>query len=250
MILSDSNMSNKTERRLLAVFAHPDDEVFRTGGTLALLAKQGVRVQVLTATRGQAGSCGNPPLCKTSELAAVRESELRCACITLGLEQPIVLNYQDGHLQTANAKEIISEILKVIEKYHPQMMISFGEFGISGHPDHIAIGRFALEAFNQSEGVCTLLAPAVPKTIADQLKMTQIHAEPDGWITHMVDISEVWDAKLEAIRCHRTQLDESPILKANQQLQRLFLGKEHFRLVASRETLVCQNVDLLPWLAY
>ena len=59
--------------QLLAVFAHPDDEVFRCGGTLALLAKHGVRVQVLTATRGQAGSCGNPPLCTPDELPSVRE---------------------------------------------------------------------------------------------------------------------------------------------------------------------------------
>ena len=54
-----SHLSN----RILAVFAHPDDETYRAGGTLALLAGRGVSVQVLTATRGQAGSCGNPPLC-------------------------------------------------------------------------------------------------------------------------------------------------------------------------------------------
>ena len=53
---------------LLAVFAHPDDETFRPGGTLALLARQGVRVQVLTATRGESGSCGDPPLCQPGKL--------------------------------------------------------------------------------------------------------------------------------------------------------------------------------------
>ena len=56
------------DRCLLAVFAHPDDETFRPGGTLALLARGGVRVQVLTATRGEAGSCGDPPLCTPEEL--------------------------------------------------------------------------------------------------------------------------------------------------------------------------------------
>lgn len=64
---------------LLAVFAHPDDETFRPGGTLALLACGGFPVHVLTATRGEAGSCGDPPLCTSEELAAVREKELRCA---------------------------------------------------------------------------------------------------------------------------------------------------------------------------
>jgi hypothetical protein len=64
---------------LLAVFAHPDDETFRPGGTLALLARHGVRVEVLTFTHGEAGSCGDPPLCTSAELPAVREHELRSA---------------------------------------------------------------------------------------------------------------------------------------------------------------------------
>jgi len=86
---------------LLAVLAHPDDESFRCGGTLALLARRGVRVQVLTATRGQAGSCGEPPLCRPDELPAVRECELRCACAALGVLPPILLDYEDGHLSEA-----------------------------------------------------------------------------------------------------------------------------------------------------
>ena len=65
-------------RTLLAVLAHPDDETFRCGGMLALLARQGVRVQVLTASRGQAGSCGDPPVCRPEVLGTVREAELRC----------------------------------------------------------------------------------------------------------------------------------------------------------------------------
>jgi N-acetylglucosamine malate deacetylase 2 len=61
-----------------------------------------VRVQVLTATRGQAGSRGNPPLCVPEELPAVRESELRCACKALGILPPILLDYQDGQLSEAD----------------------------------------------------------------------------------------------------------------------------------------------------
>ena len=58
---------------LLAVFAHPDDESFRCGGTLALLAQRGIQVHLLTATRGEAGSCGEPPLCLIEKLGVVRE---------------------------------------------------------------------------------------------------------------------------------------------------------------------------------
>jgi len=60
------------EQRALAVLAHPDDEVFRCGGTPALLARRDIRVHLLTATRGEAGSCGEPPLCTPEELPAVR----------------------------------------------------------------------------------------------------------------------------------------------------------------------------------
>lgn len=62
-----------TDARLLAVLAHPDDEAYRPGGTLALPARRGVRAHVLTATRGQAGSCGDPPLYARDELPVVRQ---------------------------------------------------------------------------------------------------------------------------------------------------------------------------------
>jgi LmbE family N-acetylglucosaminyl deacetylase len=64
-----------TERRLLAVFAHPDDEAYRPGGTLALLAGRGVRVHLLTATRGEAGSCGDPHLPGDGQLDEVCDEE-------------------------------------------------------------------------------------------------------------------------------------------------------------------------------
>jgi LmbE family N-acetylglucosaminyl deacetylase len=96
---------------LLAVFAHPDDESFRPGGTLALLARRGVRVQILTATRGQAGSRGDPPLCSLEELPAACEKELRCACSALGILPPLLLDYQDGQLAEADPEGLAAQIL-------------------------------------------------------------------------------------------------------------------------------------------
>lgn len=140
-------------KRLLAVFAHPDDETYRAGGTLALLAQRGVYVQVLTATRGQAGSCGNPPLCVPKELATVRENELICACAVLGIDHPLLLDYQDGHLAEVDPETIIAEILAVIGDVRPQIILTFGQDGLSGHPDHISIGEFAAEAYRRSNSV-------------------------------------------------------------------------------------------------
>ena len=166
-------------RSLLAVFAHPDDETFRPGGSLALLARQGVRVQVLTTTRGGAGSCGSPPLCTPDELPVVRERELFCACAALGIERPILLGYQDGCLADADPETITAEILSVVVDVRPQVMLTFGPDGLSGHPDHIAIGQFAAEAYHRAGEVSALYTLAVPQSIADALGMSQIHAPPD-----------------------------------------------------------------------
>jgi LmbE family N-acetylglucosaminyl deacetylase len=219
---------------LLAVFAHPDDETFRPGGTLALLAQRGVRVQVLTATRGGAGSRGDPPICSSEELPAVRESELRSACAALGIEPPILLDYQDGHLAEADPETIVAEILAVVEDVCPQVMLTFGPDGLSGHPDHIAIGEFAAEAYRRSDNISALYTLAVPRSLADALGMAQLHALPDEAITLRVDVSEVWQAKMKAIHCHATQLSSSPITRAPVERQRLFLGREYFVRAAVR----------------
>jgi LmbE family N-acetylglucosaminyl deacetylase len=108
---------------LLAVFAHPDDESFRPGGTLTLLARRGVRVQVLTATRGEAGSRGDPPPQAPEELPAMREAELRCACKALGLQPPILLNYQDGQLTEADPETLTAEILGIVRDFRPGFTI-------------------------------------------------------------------------------------------------------------------------------
>ena len=221
-------------QNLLAIFAHPDDESYRAGGTLALLARQGVRVQVLTATRGGAGSCGAPPLCTAEKLPVVRERELCCACAALGIECPILLDYQDGCLADADPETIVAEILSVVTDVRPQVMLTFGPDGLSGHPDHIAIGQFAAEAYRRTVDVSALYTLAVPQSLADTLGMSQIHALPDEAITLAVDVSETWEAKMKAIQCHATQLSSSFITSAPLELQRLFLGTECFVRAAER----------------
>lgn len=223
----------------LALFAHPDDETYRPGGTLALLAQHGVRVHVLTATRGQAGSCGDPPLCAPAELAAVRENELRCACAVLGTEPPILLDFQDGHLAEADFETIVAEILGVIADVRPQVMLTFGPDGLSGHPDHIAMGEFAAAAYSRAGSVDALYTLAVPHSLALELGMSQIHAVPDEMITLAVDVTHVWETKMVAIRCHATQLSSSPITRAPLAQQQLFLGQEYFVLAARRGDTDC-----------
>lgn len=223
---------------LLAVFAHPDDESFRPGGTLALLARRRVRVQVLTATRGEGGSCGDPPLCTPEELPAVREAELRCACAALGLEPPCLLDYRDGTMAEVDAEGLTAAILDVVREVRPQVMLTFGPDGLSGHPDHVTVGRCAAEAFRRASDVAALYTVAVPASIAarlETLNMECLHSVPDEEISLAVDVTEVWEQKMAAIRCHATQLSSSPIVEAPEEYRRLFLGTEHFVRVTVRD---------------
>mgnify|MGYP005848594215 CR=1 FL=1 len=224
----------------MAVFAHPDDETFRCGGTLALLARRGVRVQVLTATRGRAGSRGNPPLCTPEELPAVREQELRCACAALGIEPPRLLDYGDGTLAGVDEEEAVEQVLAVIRELRPQVLLTWPPDGLSAHPDHVAVSRWTTLAFERAaalgpEAPAALYHLAVPRSVAEALGLTHLHAIPDEEVTLAVDVTAVWEQKLAAIRCHRTQISASPMLAAPEEKQRLFWGGEHFRLRSSPE---------------
>lgn len=219
---------------LLALFAHPDDETFRPGGTLALLAQRGVGVHVLTLTHGEAGSCGEPPLCTPDELPSVREHELRCACAALGIQPPHLLDYPDGYLVETDPERVIVEILAFIRQVHPQVLLSFGPDGLSGHPDHILVWHWTTKAFYLIEKITALYTVAVPQSLARTLNMPQVHPVPDDKITLTVDISSVWETKLTAMRCHATQWSSSPMFSAPPERQRLFFGREHFVCAAVR----------------
>lgn len=230
---------------LLAVLAHPDDEAYRPGGTLALLARRGVRVHVLTATRGQAGSCGDPPLCAHDELPPVRERELRCACAALGIEPPRLLDYEDGYLSEADPTTIVAQILAVVREVRPNVILTYGPDGVSGHPDHIAISQFAAEAFRRADDVVALYTIAVPQSLADAMGTKQIRAVPDKAITLVVGVAAAWEAKMAAIRCHATQMSSSPIMSAPLERQRTFLGTESFILARARGALRTFLDDLM-----
>jgi LmbE family N-acetylglucosaminyl deacetylase len=205
------------------------------------LAQRGIRVHVLTATRGEAGSCGEPPLCDRDILPTVREQELRCSCAALGIEPPSLLYYPDGMLSLIEEEEAVSQVLAVMQALRPQVLLTWPPDGLSGHPDHVAVSRWTTLAFQQTTAWKPEHAPialyhlAVPRSVAETLKFFHLHAIPDEEITLTVDVNSVWDQKLAAIRCHRTQLGQSPILSAPMDQQRLFLGQEHFRRAANRK---------------
>ena len=86
-----------------------------------------------------------------------------------------------------------------------------------------------------AEAPIALYHLAVPQSVAAELNLSELHAIPDEKISLTVDVMPVWKQKRTAIRCHRTQVDSSPILASPEEKQRVFFGKEHFRQVCSRE---------------
>src|SRR5260221_3968428 len=137
--------------RLMAVLAHPDDESLGVGGALAKYASEGVDVFLLTATRGDGGRYRGlrsddrqhpGPLA----LAKIREAELRAAASVLGVREVSLLEYHDQHLDRANPRQAVADIVGHLRRVHPDVVVTFGPDGGYGHPDHIAISQFTTAA--------------------------------------------------------------------------------------------------------
>ena len=133
-------------RRLLGVFAHPDDEVFCAGGTMARAAEAGAEVMIVSATRGEQGQIRDPAAATRRTLGAVREGELRAAAAELGVRRVEVLGYPDGALQH-HRSSLGAAIADIMRRFDPDTVITFGADGGYGHPDHVAVSEMATEAF-------------------------------------------------------------------------------------------------------
>jgi LmbE family N-acetylglucosaminyl deacetylase len=150
--------------RLLGVFAHPDDECFCAGGTLAGYVAAGAETMVVSATRGEAGQIRDPYSATRRTLGQVRAGELALACRRLGVQHAICLDYGDGMLKEVDQWVLTREVARIIRTFRPDVVLTFGEDGAYGHPDHIAIGRATTMA-------CALAGDAAyyPEQLADGL---------------------------------------------------------------------------------
>lgn len=145
---------------LLAVFAHPDDEAFATGGSLACYASSGVNVVLVCATRGEAGEISDPNFATPETLGQVREEELRCAAETVGISELIFLDYRDSGMEgtpenddprafiNAPPDEVVYKLVKIMRRLKPDIVVTFEPNGGYGHPDHIAIHKHTVAAFH------------------------------------------------------------------------------------------------------
>jgi LmbE family N-acetylglucosaminyl deacetylase len=138
-------------RRLLGFFAHPDDEVFCAGGTIARAVDAGAEVMIVSATRGEQGQIRDPTAATRPTLGVVRERELWAAAAELGAQHAQALDYRDGTLQRYRftLRAAVSDIMR---QFDPDTVVTFGADGGYGHPDHVAISEVTTEAFQALVG--------------------------------------------------------------------------------------------------
>jgi LmbE family N-acetylglucosaminyl deacetylase len=147
-------------RKLMAIFAHPDDEG-AIAGTLAHYARQGVDVTLVCATKGEAGEISDSSLATPETLAEVRQKELETACELLGITHLQFLGWRDSGMEgtpenedpralvQADPNEVMGKLVGLMRQYKPDVVITFEPFGWYGHPDHQVVSRWATAAYEQ-----------------------------------------------------------------------------------------------------
>jgi LmbE family N-acetylglucosaminyl deacetylase len=213
--------------RLAAVFAHPDDDTYGVGGTVGLHADAGIEVTAILATSGDAGRILHPSLATPQNLGLVREGEDRAAWGELGAKPALhFLRHPDGGLQGVPRGDLVGRIAELLATARPQVVVTFGPDGVTGHEDHVAVGEAATAGFHRARerspeaGLARLLYVAIPQSRLDRLNEllrkrgiepldpTQPFVPrgvPDETIDVLVDCSPVYQRKLEALRQHKTQ---------------------------------------------
>lgn len=245
--------------RLLAVFAHPDDESFSTGGTIAALRERGVDVTLICATRGEVGEIRVPELATPETLGQVREGELRRAMAAVGVDDVRFLDYRDSGmigtpenddpraLMQALEGEVVDRIAAVLRELEPSVVVTFGPDGFYGHPDHLTMYRATTAAVLAAgeDGASTpqalyyATAPrerfielaSKPNTPFSEMTPEQIArwGTPLAEITTIVDVSSYIGHKRAAMEAHRTQFgDGGPLRHLTREELDQLLSREHF----------------------
>jgi LmbE family N-acetylglucosaminyl deacetylase len=196
----------------MSIHAHPDDQEFTVGGTLAKWARAGSTIVTVCVTSGSAGSNQYTPPDMTREaLAPIREEEQRNACRVLGVAEVLFLRYEDGMLEPSLA--LRRELTRLIRRYRPDAVVCgdptvrfYGQ-SYMNHPDHRVAADVALDAVFPSAETRLIFPELLDEGLEPHhVKTVFIHgsARPDTFI----DISEVLALKLAALKEHKTQMGE------------------------------------------
>ncbi|MFI6503330.1 PIG-L family deacetylase [Nonomuraea typhae] len=249
---------------LMAVHAHPDDEVMSTGGIFARYADEGIRTVLVTCTNGEQGdgAGGAKPGEDGHDAAGVarmRLAELRESAGHLGITHVELLGYQDSGMDGWDAnhdassfanvplEESSAKLAALIEQYRPQVIVTYDENGGYGHPDHIQAHRITVAATEATGIPAKLYYTAIPRQrmqeMFEALKAAGMEFDdfeadadfgtPDELITSVVDVSGTVERKVKALRAHASQGDSAFLLKMPEEAQHMVFSHEAFVRVTS-----------------
>ncbi len=219
---------------VLAVWSHPDDESFLAGGLLAQFARMGARVVNVSATSGEHGTedpVSNPP----AALAAIRERELDAALAELGVDPSLLLGFGDGVCERVPDRMGARFVGSIIDRVRPDLIVSFGPDGVTGHPDHQAVARWTRAAVLERDDRIPLITSAAG-SVWPAFCIERLHsigafrpgyplATPADDASVVMLTDDLVDRKLNALDRHASQMVRV----------REALGDDGFRLVASIE---------------
>ena len=227
-------------KRLLAVFAHPDDESFGPAGTLAYYAKMGVEVHLLCATRGEAGKNSklkieNSKYKEEKNIGEIREKELLESAKILGIRKVEFLEFIDGELRNNIYHQVAEKIIKKIKSFSPQVILTVERRGVSGHLDHIAVSMITTYSYLKTKIANKLYYHCLPKELRNKFRDDYFVYFPEGYsrdeITTRIDYSCCWEQKVKSMMAHRSQIgDVKNLLSRFQKLPKV----DHFILQYQR----------------
>jgi len=235
---------------IVAVFAHPDDESLACGGTLAWAADSGLRVIIISASKGEAGS--SDPTRNPAELARTRTAELASAARILGAAEAIALDVADGNVRWSEPARLIDAVQHAIVRSGAAAVITFDEDGLYWHPDHIGVHEQTTEAVRSlgssapalyyvslPDGAMRSIADAVERRGGPAAVESLWGIPPDAFghaappPTFSVDVGAYVTRKVAALRAHASQIgDRHALARMSDDDARRWLSLECFRRAA------------------
>ncbi len=193
------------EMRILTTFAHPDDESYGPAGTLAQATRNGHIVSLLTLTHGESGSLGISKNLSTVELAKRRSQELKCAALKLGIQHVQIHNLSDKQLEDIPEQKGIEIIRQEIKRFKPDIIITYHENTISGHPDHRAVTNWTLKAVKLLKNPPKLFYFGLDQEQTSMVTFQKLIPINSIEVTHKTNVEKFIGDKIAAIQCHKTQ---------------------------------------------
>ncbi|MBI4305191.1 MAG: PIG-L family deacetylase [Chloroflexi bacterium] len=227
--------------RLLAIFAHPDDESCGPGATLAMYARQGVDIGLVCGTKGERGYWPDDPPRITSRLGEIRIQELDCAARVLGIRRWAILGCRDGAVADCDSPAFERELVRWIRANRPQVMITCSPEKSEPRSDHSAIAAAATRAYwsaGRRVGFQQLENEGLPPWTPSKLyyavpwSETPAYATDAGAPLTWLDVTPYLSLKTQALRCHATQKRCWSQIDALARTQRPWI--ESFQLIDSR----------------